>query len=200
MSLLQKSRRDAALQLLGEGWSPQEVAVHLDVPSSTLYRWRAEARPATPPSQDVLYDALPGVIRRLLSLALGGNLRAIRDFLALLRSQPDPAPITVAVWHAYRAYELGIFEAELAATSPDLVTEIIAFHRRATRRLDLVLAGKMPFPECDFSHPAPGLNWVTLGRAASQDSPPDDPDPPSARFRPDETPEMGIAQETPEWS
>ena len=169
MSVRRQSRCHAALQLLGEGWSPQEVSAHLGVPLSTLYRWRAAARPDLAPSKDLLLDATPGVIGRLLSLALDGDLRAIREFLGLLRSQPDPTPITAAVWHAYRAFERGIFEAELAATSPELVPEIIAFHRRALRRLDLVLANKLPFPRCDLSHPAPGLHWPTLARAASQD-------------------------------
>jgi len=103
-----------------------------------------------------------------------------------------------AVWHAYRAFEQGIFNAELATTSPELASEIIAFHRRATRRFDLVLAGKLPFPQCGFSYPMPSPSWLTLGRAASQD-PPDDPAPPSTRFPPDEAPKMRIAQETSEW-
>jgi len=146
MPPLPASRRREARQLLADGLSPKQVAARLGVGLTTIYRWRDQPASADTTEGAALRAAYPGVLMKLISLAQGGDIRAIKEVLSRAGEVvPDPTP---EEHDSEQQIEImmRVIEYELDRISPLLASNMVAVWLRIDQHLAKVVAGELPVP------------------------------------------------------
>jgi hypothetical protein len=130
------------LRLLEGGVSPGEVAAQLGVSRSTVYRWR-DQRLAS--DDEVLLAAHPKVLRKLVSLAQKGDIRAIKEVLSR-SSEVVPASVAPLPFGLDEDTFIRVLEHELHRVTPLLASQWLAIYFRINERLEKIASGELPVP------------------------------------------------------
>lgn len=156
------SLRSEGISLLERGHTPKEVAASLGVNLATVYRWRGRRNRSEMSDEVALRAARPRALKRLISLAYQGDLRAIKEVLTLTCSLgPDPGSYEAKMQDTF--YHV-VYD-ELDQVDAFQASQWLILWFRIRDRFAQVLAGKLPpppqpkapaGPPCDFRPPSSG--------------------------------------------